>query len=166
MSPPASTMPVFIDQNSHTMKTCTRCDTPKPFTEFNYKHRASDIRHSYYRDCGKESTRNHYRRNKQAYLDRNSRTCISNRELIRQVKARPCADCGIQYPYYVMDFDHRDAEDKSFIISDVFRATRTSLLREIEKCDVVCANCHRKRTYKRLMLLHPATPSVDERGSE
>ena len=43
-------------------------------------------------------------------------------------------------------FDHRNAENKSFIISDVFRATRTALLREIEKRDVVCANCHREHT--------------------
>ncbi|MDQ3918195.1 MAG: hypothetical protein M3348_06925 [Acidobacteriota bacterium] len=69
--------------------------------------------------------------------------------MIRSAKSRPCADCGIQYPYYVMDFDHRDGATKSFMLSEVARATAKSLLREIDKCDVVCANCHRERTHRR-----------------
>ncbi len=48
-----------------------------------------------------------------------------------------------------MDFDHRDSSTKSFMLSDVSRATVKSLLKEIEKCDVVCANCHRERTQRR-----------------
>jgi hypothetical protein len=108
-------------------------------------------RHSYCKECSNNLTRRHYQNNKRQYLDRNSRTNARHRALIRLAKSRPCIDCGVQYPYYVMDFDHRDAATKSFILSDVPRATSKSLMREIEKCDVVCANCHRERTHQRAL---------------
>lgn len=71
------------------------------------------------------------------------------REIIREHKNVPCADCGIRYPYYMMDFDHRPDEEKIYTISRALTLTVDKLLIEIEKCDVVCANCHRKRTHER-----------------
>jgi hypothetical protein len=109
------------------------------------------VRHAYCRGCGKLFTRGHYRRNKRQYLDRNARAYKKHRELIRQAKSGPCTDCGIQYPFYVMDFDHRDGATKEFALNAVARMTRANILKEIAKCDVVCANCHRERTYQRLL---------------
>jgi len=84
---------------------------------------------------------------------------MKRRELARQIKSRPCADCGIQYPFYVMDFDHREGELKEYELNRIDRMTTRALLHEIEKCDVVCANCHRERTYQRLMeTLNRKTP--------
>ena len=73
------------------------------------------------------------------------------REAIRKIKARPCMDCGVSYPYYVMDFDHRDARQKSWSIGAKVGGgiTLSKILKEIEKCDVVCSNCHRERTHVR-----------------
>lgn len=74
---------------------------------------------------------------------------------IKYVKAKqdaknvPCTDCGIKYPSYVMDFDHVRGE-KQFNIGS-YPLTTIPLAKEIEKCDVVCSNCHRERTHKRLM---------------
>ena len=130
-------------------KTCSQCKIEKPVGEFNFKYRALGKRHSYCKECGSNLTRRHYRNNKRQYLDRNYRALTRHREFMRRAKSRPCADCGVQYPYYVMDFDHRDGATKSFMLSDITRATSKSLLREIEKCDVVCANCHRERTHRR-----------------
>ena len=138
----------MAEQNP-THKTCSGCHVVKPVEEFNFKHRVKGVRHSYCRECGKRLTRSHYKRNKRSYLDRNTRAYQRHRELIRQAKSRPCADCGVQYPYYVMDFDHRDGEEKLFELNSVARKTITGILREIEKCDVVCANCHRERTQRR-----------------
>lgn len=68
--------------------------------------------------------------------------------IIKAAKARPCADCGRQYPSYVMQFDH--LRDKHFGIGQRGRnRSRRLLIAEIEKCDVVCANCHAERTYQR-----------------
>jgi hypothetical protein len=65
------------------------------------------------------------------------------------MKSRACADCGIKYPYYVMDFDHREGEIKQYELNRIDRMSIKAILREIEKCDVVCSNCHRVRTYER-----------------
>jgi hypothetical protein len=58
-----------------------------------------------------------------------------------------CADCGEKDPI-VLEFDHRDPEKK---VDDVsagwYRGwSKSKLLAEMKKCDVVCANCHRRRT--------------------
>jgi hypothetical protein len=73
------------------------------------------------------------------------------RTVIRDAKSVPCADCGIQYPHYVMDFDHRPEEEKLFNIGMMvsYRPAMQVFLDEIAKCDVVCANCHRERTFQR-----------------
>lgn len=72
------------------------------------------------------------------------------RQFICAVKNRPCADCGIKYPHYVMDFDHRNSNDKIVDISKTLGKNWSleRIKKEIVKCDVVCANCHRIRTYK------------------
>lgn len=79
------------------------------------------------------------------------RANIRQREYLRQVKSRPCADCGVQYPYYVMDFDHREGEKEFFEMNRVSYVSMRAIKQEIEKCDVVCANCHRERTYQRII---------------
>lgn len=130
-------------------KTCSKCKASKSISEFNFKHTASGLRQSYCKECGKGLTRNHYRNNKRQYLDRNVRSYMKRRELVRQMKSRACADCGIQYPFYVMDFDHREGESKEYELNRIDRMTTWAILSEIKKCDVVCSNCHRVRTYKR-----------------
>lgn len=130
-------------------KVCSLCRQSKPAAEFNFRHREAGVRHTYCRECGKRLTRSHYERNKRQYLDRNARTYQRHRALIRSLKSRPCADCGIQYPFYVMDFDHREGVTKEFALNSVTRLSREAILREIAKCDVVCSNCHRERTHRR-----------------
>lgn len=48
-----------------------------------------------------------------------------------------------------MDFDHREGEHKEYELNRIDRMTTRAILSEIKKCDVVCSNCHRVRTYKR-----------------
>jgi hypothetical protein len=62
---------------------------------------------------------------------------------------RHCIDCGIAYRYWVMDFDH--LINKSFNIGQ-FRSNTSDIAKikeEMEKCEIVCSNCHRDRTYRR-----------------
>lgn len=83
--------------------------------------------------------REHNRRHIEiAYLNR----------LINEYKNVPCMDCKTPYPYYVMDFDHRDPTQKLFNISKPpSQKNKELIISEIMKCDVVCANCHRIRTF-------------------
>jgi hypothetical protein len=74
---------------------------------------------------------------------------ILRRRLFDEVKNRPCADCGGWFEPVQMDFDHRDPKQKSFQIGTHLLHNVIKILKEMEKCDVVCANCHRLRTQKK-----------------
>jgi hypothetical protein len=71
------------------------------------------------------------------------------RAIVDEPRKLPCADCGKSYLPCVMDYDHRPGEVKLFNISMAMNKPRKLLLEEIEKCDIVCANCHRIREYNR-----------------
>lgn len=77
------------------------------------------------------------------------RSVQKKKDAINKIKeASPCTDCGIKYPYYVMDFDH--IRDKSFGISKMsWRSSLKNIMAEIDKCELVCSNCHRIRTQAR-----------------
>lgn len=69
---------------------------------------------------------------------------------LRELKAKPCADCGIQYHYAVMQFDHVRGEKKFNLAgSCVLSHSYEMIEEEATKCEVVCANCHAMRTWKR-----------------
>ena len=80
-------------------------------------------------------------------LVHNRRHAARRKAMVNVLKVQPCTDCGVQYPGYVMDFDHRDPAAKSFTISTNLRKPWAVVLEEIAKCDLVCANCHRERTH-------------------
>lgn len=68
--------------------------------------------------------------------------------IVNSAKSRPCTDCGVQYPSYVMDLDHIRGEKVMAVGAMVARSVSYERLRaEIAKCDVVCSNCHRERTH-------------------
>ncbi|MGB6839188.1 MAG: hypothetical protein WBE27_02885, partial [Microgenomates group bacterium] len=106
------------------------------------------------KQCMKLRGRRYYHENKKRQLPlalaRTRKARKQKSEFIREIKNKACIDCGLKYPHYVMDFDHRNDDDK--IINVAHAVTRnwslTRIKEEIEKCDVVCANCHRIRTFK------------------
>jgi hypothetical protein len=71
---------------------------------------------------------------------------LKRREL-QKLKDKPCEDCGKSLPYYCMDFDH--LYGKKFTISHSMGRSLDVLIAEASKCAVVCANCHRTRTWQR-----------------
>lgn len=92
----------------------------------------------------------HYRRNKRKYIAKAGQSGIKNRDRVRMLKeSTPCSDCGRMYPYYVMQYDHRDPNEKKFDIGCGYRNHGWSDIEaEIKKCDCVCANCHAIRCHK------------------
>ena len=90
---------------------------------------------------------------------------VELRQWVREYLAsNPCVDCGEADPL-VLEFDHRDPASKMGNIADIIcRAGwgKKRLQVEIEKCDVRCCNCHRKRTRaERHWLLDPAVAPAD-----
>jgi hypothetical protein len=132
------------------VKECPKCERELPFSEFGTRTNGK-LQH-WCRDCHRSYQRAYYERHKEYYLRLQNERVERNRRLIREAKDVPCADCGRRYPPYVMDFDHRPGEKKCFNLSIAAGQTRLSwekMAAEIAKCDVVCANCHRIRTYQR-----------------
>jgi hypothetical protein len=102
----------------------------------------------------KEYRRRHYRRNKKQYRSNVKRRRIDLRIWIRELKFKlKCSQCPEDYPA-CLDFHHPGNKEKSGrrghndgdnVAALVQRGcSRVRILKEIEKCIVLCANCHRK----------------------
>ena len=144
-------LPITPSPHMPALKTCAKCLMLLPASEFNFRSQQSGSLQSKCRTCQNTYNRSHYRKNKKAYYDSVKRTKRRLQSLIREAKDVPCHDCGVRYPYFVMQFDHLDPDAK---INDVSRMVSCGspgkLLDEIAKCEVVCANCHAYRTHSRL----------------
>jgi len=69
-----------------------------------------------------------------------------SRQIFRYLVEHPCVDCG-QSDVLVLEFDHRDPSDKLKHVALLAMTKRwPNVLKEIDKCDVRCVNCHRRRT--------------------
>jgi hypothetical protein len=109
-----------------------------------------------WKDKGKqrEAIRKHYRENRQYYIEKAYKKRENLRKYVYDLKAvTPCTDCGLQFPHYVTDFDHIGKEEKVDTISRLINSgSYKKVTEELKKCELVCANCHRIRTYGRLKL--------------
>jgi hypothetical protein len=75
---------------------------------------------------------------------------VKKKQIIDEIKSQPCADCKNKFPPYVMEFDHLESRNgEPTIAASISKLGIQRLLEEIEKCDLVCANCHKIRTYNR-----------------
>jgi hypothetical protein len=130
---------------------CARCPEKRP-SQFGTRPNGNP--QPYCRKCTRAYNKRYYKTHK---ADHNGRRHLNNtrrrKELSEIVTAKkhfvPCTDCRVPYPHWQMQFDH--LRDKHMDISSmVLRAySLQRILDEIAKCEIVCANCHADRTYKR-----------------
>jgi hypothetical protein len=137
----------------HAMKTCARCRRERPLSDFPLRRKDGAKRYGHCRECKAAYQRQWYERNRDRHIENVSAIRRELRrkhaEIVAREKSRPCADCGVTYPPYVMDFDHvRGKKIREIAVMRGSVSTQT-LMAEIAKCEVVCANCHRIRTYRR-----------------
>lgn len=131
------------------MKTCTRCKQKKPFSAFNFKIKSKGLLQYHCRECSRKYVRTHYRNNREYYLKKANKRNNMIRKKIREyiinyLNSHSCVDCGEQDPN-VLEFDH--IGNKNFSISNTGRdKTLETVQIEIAKCEVRCANCHRRKT--------------------
>ncbi len=80
-----------------------------------------------------------------------SKWVLRRRALNDEYKRRPCTDCGDRFNPWQMDWDHlpqfKKVKSIAFLITS--KATDADIAAEIEKCELVCSNCHRNRTHYR-----------------
>ena len=61
-----------------------------------------------------------------------------------------CIDCKVKYPHYMLDFDHLPEYEKIGSPANIGRRhSWKKAIEEIAKCEIVCANCHRIRSFNR-----------------
>ena len=90
-----------------------------------------------------------YRANKEYVKQRAKERTEKLVRLVHLAKMNPCMDCGVQYLPCQMDFDHVRGKKVDNISDLVKKGNETKLLTELEKCELVCSNCHRLRTWVR-----------------
>lgn len=135
-------------------KRCAVCKRQRLVKFFVFRNRETQRRASYCKDCQSSYYKQHYKKNKKRYVQRSIVNTIAQRArtrtLIAELKAVPCADCKKIYNPWQMDFDHLPGYVKSGGIAQLAAIGASRKLKiELSKCEVVCANCHRDRTYKR-----------------
>lgn len=126
---------------------CLGCNTERPTSEFHRETKRKDGLATQCKICRHAHYLRSYDRRKPMIRASAASIRKRNTEVVNKAKDVPCADCGIKYPSYVMDFDHLDPALKIKNVSLLKAHSLEKLYAEIAKCEVVCSNCHRIRTH-------------------
>ena len=132
------------------MKICYKCHEKKSLDCFSKNKAKPDGLSSQCKECHRHLRRKHYLNNREKIIDQVGEWKKEYRNWFQILKNKPCKDCGESYPHYCMDFDHIANKDFNVSWAIAHSWSREKIVKEIEKCELVCAICHRKRTYNRL----------------
>lgn len=134
-------------------KRCGGCKEILPKSQFGKNRGREDGLQSQCKECcNAASTRwrqNNLEKSRGWTLEARKKATAENRErLLEYLLSHPCVECGEADPI-VLEFDHINPEEKEKSISALVRSRKwESVMQEIEKCQVLCANCHKRRTAK------------------
>ena len=134
-------------------KVCNHCGEEKPIEEFNWRWKKMGKRQGTCRTCQKQQKKNWYEKNKETHIanmyENRVRKQTDGREYVwNYLSTHPCVDCGESDPV-VLEFDHVRGEKRASLSRLIRNGHSIEVIeKEISKCEVVCANCHKKRTYK------------------
>ena len=133
------------------MKKCDHCKEPKEDSEFNWKFKSLGIRHNTCRECMSIHQKKYF---SGPAHDRHLEQVKERKEIARQVAreyaynyllTHPCQECG-ESDVRVLEFHHVGDKDMAvaYMVSSGYSVERIQA--EIDKCTILCANCHRKLT--------------------
>jgi bacterioferritin-associated ferredoxin len=136
------------------MKSCSTCHKSKPYTDFYKNARSTDGLGNRCKRCMQAYGKLWYKRNAAAHKAATHKGKQIQREVVRMwllwyLLEHPCVDCSEADPV-VLDFDHVRGR-KTYNIAALAQqgASLSRVVAEIMKCDVRCANCHRRATASR-----------------
>ena len=124
---------------------CSKCNKEKPTTEFFSNKKRSSGFDCYCKDCRKDYSRKHYGIRTDYYKNKVNRNKEKIKDIILQYKqGKKCSRCNFSNPL-ALDFHHKNPKDKEFSISKAYikGIGIEKLEKEIAKCEILCANCHR-----------------------
>ena len=134
-------------------KICGECNVEQPIENYVFKNKIKGIRQRECKNCHKKHMKIYYEKNKSKHLPiikaRKKKFKQELRQFMIDLKSKPCLDCKQSFHWSAMDFDH--LKDKSCEIATMVKNLRPKqvILDEIAKCELVCSNCHRIRTFNR-----------------
>ena len=134
------------------LKVCVLCKLPLPLYAFNKNKRKPDGLQDQCRECGKKKSTEYYNSNKEKHkkvtVERNKKNRIITQQFVYDfLKKTGCASCPENDPA-ALDFDHQRDKRKGICEMVGGGCSISTIMEEISKCQILCANCHRKKTAK------------------
>ncbi len=128
------------------MKVCSKCKQKKIEKEFYKNSKRKDGKQTWCKQCAIQRRIEHYKENKVHYGNYTKQYRQETRNKIKYyLQQHPCIQCKEIDPI-VLEFDH--LKDKEYNVADmVGKFGWDRIKKEINKCQVLCANCHRRKTY-------------------
>ena len=125
------------------MKTCPKCKKEKEYSDYSKNKNRIDGLQRLCKSCVAEQTKKSYNKNPQAYKNRIKKQNEKCSLYIDHYKAeKGCIKCK-EKRYWVLDFHHVDPNEKKFNIGDIKKlGVFNKIKNEIDKCIVLCKNCH------------------------
>jgi len=137
-------------------KECTKCGHSLPLSSFSKDKKAKHGLSYYCKTCASLKTKEQRlkRRKNPEYIKQfNAKITEANKLNKRaavEYMGNSCFDCGGSFPDSVYDFHHLDMSTKEMNPSRVLRLKdRTKVMAELDKCVLLCANCHRIRHFEK-----------------
>ena len=132
------------------MKICGKCKEQKPEGDYFFKNKVTGKRHSYCKSCKRDVDKKAYKNSKvrqKAIRDRHTAAIKNARAFVENFKKdRSCTKCG-DNRWYVLDFHHLRDKDKGISKLVQGGASIERIKKEIQKCELLCANCHREEHF-------------------
>ena len=114
-------------------KPCSKCAKIKTLLEFSRDRGTLTGRQSRCKTCAEQNRRKRMR---------------TRRAMIQKIKMEAgCAECGYKEHPAALHFHHTDPEEKEFSISSGLILKWSKVEAELEKCEVLCANCHARHVW-------------------
>lgn len=135
------------------MKKCATCEEFKAENEFNWHDKIKGKRWGTCRNCQSEQKKRWYEKNKEKHKanmveNRIKKQAAGRKFIWDYLSTHPCVVCGENDPV-VLEFDHNKGKKRASLSRLVRNGHSIEVIqKEINICQVLCANCHRRKTYK------------------
>lgn len=130
---------------------CPRCGKDKPISEFSFKNKEKGTLASYCKVCSRLYNLEHFKKNRSYYIKKASirktkLRKIAYLKILEYLKSHPCVTCKEGDPL-VLQFDHVRGKKSFDITTMIGTLSYDKIEEEIRKCQVLCANCHARKTW-------------------
>jgi len=95
-----------------------------------------------------EYQKNWRKNNKQQNYNNHNKLKKSKKTRVVELMGNKCKDCKKSYPLECYDFHHVNPKDKDNTVSWLLHCSWARIIKEVKKCVLLCANCHRIRHSK------------------